>query len=85
MWHVWGGRETHSGFLYVKVRDKDHLEELGVEGKIILELMLKKSSGWAWTEFIWLRIGTSVYGNETSGSIKSGQINSLKTKRVCFI
>jgi hypothetical protein len=36
----------------------DHLEELGVDGRIILELILGKQDGKVWTEFIWLRVGT---------------------------
>jgi hypothetical protein len=38
----------------------DHSEELGIDGKIILEWILEKQSGKVWTGCIWLRIGTSV-------------------------
>jgi hypothetical protein len=38
---------------------RDHLEDLAVDGKIILEWILKKQVGRVWTGFIWLRIGTS--------------------------
>jgi hypothetical protein len=32
---------------------------LGVDGRIILELILGKLGGMVWTGFIWLRIGAS--------------------------
>jgi hypothetical protein len=37
----------------------DHLEDRGVDGKIILEWMLRIQDVREWTEFIWLRIGTT--------------------------
>jgi hypothetical protein len=36
----------------------DHLEDLDVDGRIILEWILGKEVGKAWTGAIWLRIGT---------------------------
>jgi hypothetical protein len=36
----------------------DHLEDLGVDGSIILKCVIKKREREAWTGFIWLRIGT---------------------------
>jgi len=38
---------------------KGHLEDVGVDGKIILERILGKYGGKVWTGCIWLRIGTS--------------------------
>jgi hypothetical protein len=38
---------------------RDHLEDLGVDGNIILQWILGKWCGRVWTGFIWLRIGTS--------------------------
>ena len=38
---------------------KNHLENLGVDGRIILNWILKKQECQAWSGFIWLRIGTS--------------------------
>jgi len=41
----------------LKVRD--HSEDLGVDGRIVLERILEKQGGKLWTDFIWLGIGTS--------------------------
>jgi len=50
------------------------LEDLCVDGRIILNLILNKWNVMKWTEFIWLRIGTgggsSEHGNELPDSIK---------------
>jgi len=37
---------------------RDHLEDLGLDGKIILEWILEKDGGNMWTSFMWLRIGS---------------------------
>jgi hypothetical protein len=43
--------------LYRVLRERDHLENLGVNMRIILKWLLRNWDG-AWTELIWLRIGT---------------------------
>jgi len=39
------------------MREIDHLEDLGMPGRVILKLDLKEA-GWGWIGFIWLMIGT---------------------------
>jgi hypothetical protein len=61
----------------VKKREgKNHLEDLAVDGKIILRWIFRKQDVGAWTGLIWLRIGsgggTCKCGNEPSCSIKCG-------------
>jgi hypothetical protein len=59
MWLVWGKREMHTGFWLVNLKERDHLEELGTYGRIILKCILNKLDGWEWTGLIKLRIGKS--------------------------
>jgi hypothetical protein len=49
----------HSVFWLEIVKGKDHLEDLGVDGKIILVWILSTSGGKVWSGCAWLRIGTS--------------------------
>jgi hypothetical protein len=42
-----------------KVKGRDHAEDLVVNGRILLGGILGKYDGKVWSEFIWLRIGTS--------------------------
>jgi hypothetical protein len=57
MWHVWETGEVHAGFSWGNLRERDHLENLGVDGITILKWIFKKWDE-AWTRLIWLRIGT---------------------------
>jgi hypothetical protein len=48
---------AHRG-LVGRSEGRDRLEDLGVEGRIILKWAFKKWEGRAWTGLTWLRIGT---------------------------
>jgi hypothetical protein len=51
--------EMHTKFLLENLKGRDHMEDLGIDRRIILEWILKKQVGRVWNEFIWLRTGTS--------------------------
>ena len=40
------------------LRERDHFEDSGIDGRIILRWILRKWDGGAWTGLIWLRTGT---------------------------
>jgi hypothetical protein len=49
----------HTKFLSEKQKGRDHSENLDIDGKMILEWILRRRVGRVWTGFIWHRIGTS--------------------------
>jgi hypothetical protein len=54
MWHVWGTGDVRMGFWSGDLRERDHLEDIGIDGRIILKWTFKK-----WDDgLMWLRIGT---------------------------
>jgi hypothetical protein len=42
-----------------KPEGRYYLEDLGIDGRIILKMILRKSCCMLWTGFMWLRIGLS--------------------------
>jgi hypothetical protein len=76
VWHVPRTRETGNArkiFIGI-VNERDNLEGLGVNEKIILEIIFNREGGRTWTGFMQLRIGTGAsscaHGDEPSGSKK---------------
>jgi hypothetical protein len=53
-----GRGEVHTGLWWGNLTEINHLEDLGVDGKIILKWIFETWEG-AWIELIWLRIGRS--------------------------
>jgi hypothetical protein len=51
MWHVWGIGEVFTGFWWENPRERDHLGDKGVDGRIILRWIFRK---WDWRGMNWI-------------------------------
>jgi hypothetical protein len=76
---------VYTGFWRGNLRERDHLVDPGIDGRIILRWISRKWDVGIWTGLIWLRIGTGGghLCNETSGSIKC-RISWLAENRLAF-
>jgi len=52
------GGELCIGFWWGNPRKRDHLEDPGVDGRIILRWIFRKEGVGVWTGSSWFRIGT---------------------------
>jgi len=63
-------------FWWGNLKERDHLEDLHIDGRVILKSILKKCNGRMWPEFSWLRLGYSgvlfLTLDERFGSVKYG-------------
>jgi hypothetical protein len=51
-----GGDKAHAKFCLENTKERDHLRDLGVEGKIILKWILGKYYVSKWSKFYWLNV-----------------------------
>jgi hypothetical protein len=63
----------YTGFWWGNLRERDHLEDSGVAGRIILRWIFRKWDGSIWPGQGQVG-GTCEYGDEPSGSIKCGEL-----------
>ena len=52
-------REVHTGFWCGRLRERDYLEDPGIDGWIILRRIFRKWDVGAWTGSSWLSLGTA--------------------------
>ena len=55
---MWGREEAYTGFWWGNLRERDHLGDPGIDGRIILRWIFRKWDMRVWTRSSWLRIGT---------------------------
>ena len=63
-------RKMHTGFWWRNLKNRDNLEDLGIDGRTILTRILVKYDRRVWTGFIWLRtelLNRCEHGNEPCG------------------
>jgi len=58
IWHVWKTGEVQIGFRWGDLRELVHLEDLDVDGKLILKWIFKQLDGKEWVGLFWFRIET---------------------------
>jgi hypothetical protein len=51
-----GKKRVYIGFWWGKLKERRHLQDLCVDGRIILKCILEKNRDILWTGLIWLRI-----------------------------
>lgn len=75
---VWRREQVYTAFWWENQRERGHLEDLGVDGRIILKPTFKKSDA-AWTRFVWQSIGAG------GGSLQCGNEPLVAIKFALFL
>jgi hypothetical protein len=53
MWHVYGREEVHTEFLLGNLKERGHLEDGGLDGRLILRWIFRKwDGGMEWFELV---------------------------------
>jgi len=78
MWCVWRRAEAYTGFWWGNLKERDHLRDPSIDGRIILRCIFRKWNLGVWTGSSWVRKGGQVASilvcsNKPSGSIKCGK------------
>jgi len=57
-WIEWGRGEVYTGIWWRNRSERDHLEDPGIDGRIILRWIFRKWDVGTWPGSVWLRTGT---------------------------
>ena len=55
MWHVWETGELHTEFWWGRPKGKNYLEDLGVDGRIMLKWRKWDREAWTGIDLDWYR------------------------------
>jgi hypothetical protein len=55
MQHIWGRGRAYVGFWWGNLRERDHLEDPGIDGRIILRLIFRK-----WDVEVWIGLVNAI-------------------------
>jgi hypothetical protein len=58
MWHIMGTGDLYTGFWWWFLREREHLKDLDVDGRIFLKWIFMKWNEEIWICLYWLWIGT---------------------------
>jgi hypothetical protein len=58
MWHAWGRGGVYTKFWWGNLRERVHLEDPDIDGRIMLRWIFRKADVEAWNRSIWLKIRT---------------------------
>jgi hypothetical protein len=56
---MWDAGYVHIGYWWVHLRERNHLKDMKVDGRIIIKWFFKRWNGEAWTGIMWFRIRTA--------------------------
>ena len=54
---TYGEGAVRTGFQWGDLMERNHFEDLGLDGRIILKWIFEKWDGEAWSRFLWIRTG----------------------------
>jgi hypothetical protein len=57
MWYAWERGETCTGYWWESQKEKDHLKDQGIDGRMGSKWTLGRLVGGVWSGFNWLGIG----------------------------
>ena len=74
---MWGRGEAFAVLWWAMLRERDHLGDPGIDGRIILRSIFSKWDVEVWTSLSWLRMGTG------GGRLRMSEDGYMKRAVIC--